>query len=66
MDTGRESICCTENERMVDRMMDVGVKCMTEHDGFKGNCLNIYVLEMSLYAYVQDVGPYDDNELPHK
>lgn len=66
MPTGRESVCCLENQRIIDRLSGMGLACFTLHEGFQGNCLNRYVLEVSLYAYVEDVLPIDDNELPHE
>lgn len=38
------------------------LKCITQHKGSQGNCLNVDVLEVSLYDYVERDGPKDDNE----
>ena len=37
-------------------------KCIIEHPGFMSNCLDIYVLEASVYEFVQDNGPLGDDE----
>ena len=66
MTTGRESVCCHDIDKVLDMMEEVNIKCMTMHEGFIGNCLNRYVILTALYAYVQDISPIDDNELPHK
>ena len=54
------------SSKVEEYMDEAKVECMTVHEGFIGACLNRYVVEMSLYAYVQDVSPVDDNEPLHK
>ena len=66
MPTSVESVCCREVSKVEEYMDEAKVECMTVHEGFIGACLNRYVVEMSLYAYVQDVSPVDDNEPLHK
>ncbi|XP_052075797.1 P2X purinoceptor 7-like [Mytilus californianus] len=38
------------------------LNCITEHEIFIANCLNRHVLQVSMYAYMEHVGPFDDNE----
>ena len=37
-------------------------KCITEHPGFRSNCLDEYVLEASYYEFCQDEGEPSDDE----
>ena len=53
---------CTISEKMEYKHL----KCITEHDGFRWNCLNIDVLEVSMYEFIDRDGPLDDNEPIHK
>ena len=47
----------------VDNIRDSSdIKCITHHQTFIDNCLNLRVLEVSLYVYIQSEGPLDDNE----
>lgn len=43
-------------------MDDAHLQCITDHEGFIGNCLNRHVIEVSLYEFVERDGPIDDNE----
>lgn len=36
--------------------MDSTIKCITQHPGFEGVCLNEWVLEMCYYSYRQQYG----------
>ena len=62
MPTARECKCCHYYSRVVDKIQD-GHTCITEHPGFASNCLDIYVLEHSVYEFLQEEGPIGDDEL---
>lgn len=60
METGRESLCCKEIDKVSQRSGDLD--CITEHDGFSSLCLNPHVLEAAIYQYVnEDQGGYVDD-----
>lgn len=62
MPTEAECICCSETPA-IDHIRDsFGIECITQHQTVIDNCLNIRVLEVSLYDYTQSYGPIDDNE----
>ena len=62
MGTAAECVCCTEISA-VDSIRDSSdIECITHHQTFIDNCLNLRVLEVSLYDYIQSEGPLDDNE----
>ena len=65
METGKESICCREIEQYLNIVEYDKVKCMTDHEAFKGLCLNHFVVQTAMYSYLEDIGPLDRNELPH-
>lgn len=46
----------------MEKIDDASLNCITEHEGFVGNCLNRHVIEVSMYEYVEREGPVDDNE----
>jgi hypothetical protein len=66
MPTRRETKCCHAFSVIGPRLEEVGVSCITEHEGFVANCLNRWVLEASYYEYKQDNGPLEEGELIHK
>jgi hypothetical protein len=35
---------------------------ITDSDIFISNCLNWHVLHVSMYKFLENVGPFDDNE----
>ena len=57
-----ECICCQEVGPASEKKDDAHLQCITDHEGFIGNCLNRHVIEVSLYAFVKRDGPIDDNE----
>ncbi|XP_071959836.1 uncharacterized protein [Antedon mediterranea] len=59
--TAVESVCCYETEEMVEKMGEQVVGCITQHTGFKNNCLDHDVLEVSFWHYVKQEGPFDDD-----
>lgn len=51
---------------MVDgKIEEVGLTCITQHEGFVVNCLNQYVMETSLYEH-KDNGLLEQNERIHE
>ncbi|XP_078330882.1 uncharacterized protein LOC144624782 [Crassostrea virginica] len=47
----------------VDSIRDSSdIECISHHQTFIDNRLNLRVLEVSLYDYIQSEGPLDDNE----
>lgn len=66
MDTNEECLCCLEIAPVLEKAEAKHLKCITEHNGFQGNCLNIDVLEVSMYEFIDTDGPLDDNEPIHK
>ncbi|XP_062602661.1 uncharacterized protein LOC134264381 [Saccostrea cucullata] len=66
METNEECLCCHEIAPILEKVEVKELKCITEHDGFQGNCLNIDALEVSMYEFVDTDGPLDDNEPIHE
>ena len=66
MPTLEESKCC-QNTNVVDGKLEAeNISCITEHDGFRANCLNIHVLEASYYDYVLQSGLPEENQRIHE
>ena len=55
METNRECVCCKEIPKILEKMskLEVPVNCITEHPGFDGVCLNVWVLQTAYYQYRQ-------------
>ncbi|XP_063403855.1 P2X purinoceptor 7-like [Mytilus trossulus] len=66
MPTVDECLCCKEVGPVAEKMEDEDLDCITDHEGFTGNCLNRHVIEVSLYDFVERQGPIDDNEPIHE
>ncbi|XP_060582264.1 P2X purinoceptor 7-like [Ruditapes philippinarum] len=64
MPTANECRCC-RTMNIVDQKTE-GLQCITEHEGFQVNCLNIHVLETSYYEYVLDRGQLEEDQLIHE
>ncbi|XP_052707441.1 uncharacterized protein LOC128182739 [Crassostrea angulata] len=62
MTTVPECICCAEIPLIDEIRANSQIECITQHQAFIDNCLNIRVLEVSMYMYIQSQGPLDDNE----
>lgn len=60
-----DNICCHTYSPMMCRLQE-GQTCITQHPGFVVNCTNIYVLEASVYEFVEDEGPLGDEESVHR
>lgn len=66
MPTLEESKCC-QNTNVVDGKLEAeNISCITKHDGFRANCLNIHVLEASYYDYVLQSGLPEENQRIHE
>lgn len=59
-------MCCHEFEELEVKRAEKGVSCITNHEGFIGNCLNADVLEVSFYEFLQANGPIGDEEPIHE
>lgn len=53
-----ESRCCQEIQQVSDKAKDGSTtfKCITEHPGFAGGCLNVWALEIAYLQYRQVYG----------
>lgn len=60
MPTVRESVCCKEIQRVVEKMdaytAEGELGCITSHPGFERVCLDPWVLEIASYHYIQKYG----------
>ncbi|XP_069123457.1 P2X purinoceptor 7-like [Argopecten irradians] len=52
MPTSEERKCCHDMDILQEKLE--GIKCITQHEGFAANCLNIHVLETSFYEYAEE------------
>ena len=63
-----ERRCCQDysqiRKRLEDDLESDAMECITQHEGFAGNCMNKYVLETSLYEFKGRNGPFG-NEKTH-
>jgi hypothetical protein len=66
METSLECRCCAEIELVQEAVEEDNLQCITEHDVFIANCLNRHVLYVSIYDYIENEGPIDDNRPIHK
>lgn len=66
MATQQECICCQEIAAISAEVEAGGHQCITESLIFTDNCLNRHVLQISMYEYLQNVGPIDDNQPSHQ
>lgn len=66
MEKEEECLCCHEFAQVIEQIDSKNLKCITPHEGIRGNCLNVDVLEVSLYEFVERDGPIDDNEPIHE
>ena len=62
----QQSKCCQETNIVDGKIEEAGISCITHHEGFHPNFLNIHVLEISYYEYLQDNGPLQDHEKIHE
>ena len=62
MTTPEECICCVEVPAVHSQMLSEDMQCITDSDIFISNCLNRHVLHVSMYEFLENVGPFDDSE----
>ena len=62
MGTTAECVCWTEISAVDSNRDSSDIECITHHKTSIDNCLNLRVLVVSLYDYIQSEGPLDDNE----
>ena len=55
MPEAEECICCHEVGPVEEILDESGLSCITHHEGFIGNCLNRYVIQVSLSEHVLPV-----------
>lgn len=60
MATVRECKCCQEYVKLRQKNAQANevIKCITEHPGFHGVCLNVWVLQAVYYQYRATYGPH--------
>ena len=61
-----ECICFCELEKMVGKMEETGISCITEHKGFDAVCLNRWVLQTAYFQYWQQYGNHYEDTPIHK
>ncbi|XP_069115677.1 P2X purinoceptor 7-like [Argopecten irradians] len=68
MTTMEECVCCAEIDLVhyKTETADQEIHCIIEHESFIANCLNRHVLHVSMYEYLENVGPFDDNDPIHE
>ena len=62
----RESKCCQTTNVVDGRLEELDINCITEHEGFRVNCLNHHVLEVAYYDYVIQEGPREEHQRIHR
>ncbi|XP_060573125.1 P2X purinoceptor 7-like [Ruditapes philippinarum] len=66
MPTAHERKCCQSTNIVDGKAESEGVPCITLHEGFQVNCLNIHVLETSYYEFIHNNGPREENQEIHE
>ncbi|XP_060069478.1 P2X purinoceptor 7-like [Ylistrum balloti] len=64
MSTEDERKCCQDMSILEEKLTDIG--CITQHEGFIANCLNMHVLETSYYEYAETHGPGRQEDIHRK
>ena len=66
MPTEIECVCCTEVDQVKNKMEEYGDlnTCISEHEGFKAVCLNIWVLQAAYFQYRQQYGTANVQDQP--
>ena len=54
MPTVEESICCKEIPKVIEKIAEDPLNCITLHEYFNPVCLNIGVLQTAYYQYRQE------------
>ena len=65
MPTKQQSICCCEVDKVVQKKCegDIAVSCITDHEGFHGVCLNVWVLQTGYFNYQQRYGVAEEKAI---
>ncbi|XP_041348808.1 uncharacterized protein LOC121378581 isoform X1 [Gigantopelta aegis] len=66
MATVEECLCCMEVPAARYKADMADDECVSQHEGFIVNCLNMHVLELAMLDYVRMDGPLDDNDPIHE
>lgn len=66
MPTEDECICCSDISAVDVNKQPEDLQCITEHQIFTANCLDRNVIYVSMFEYLEHVGPMDDNEPIHE
>jgi hypothetical protein len=61
MATEEESVCCRSMKKMLD-MIPGDKSCITDCPSFVDNCLNRNVLEASRWEFMEQHGPFGDEQ----
>jgi hypothetical protein len=62
-----ENANVAKSTNIVDgKIEEVGLTCITQHEGFVVNCFNQYVVETSFYEHRQENGLLEQNERIHE
>ncbi|XP_060085557.1 P2X purinoceptor 7-like [Ylistrum balloti] len=64
MPTEEERQCCRDMIILQEKLEDI--ECITHHEGFIANCLNIHVLETSFYEYADEHGDEGQSQNIHR
>ena len=67
MPTSRECICCCEVQTVVMKKKEnvSEISCITDHEGFKSVCLNVWVLQAAYSSYRYHYGDVKEKDI-HK
>lgn len=66
MPSADERRCCLNTNVVDGKIQAAEINCITEHEGFQVNCLNVHVLETSYYDYVLERGPLEEDQEIHE
>ena len=56
------STCCHEIIPIKHLVDDLKLRCIIQHPGYEGNCLNPFVVETSFYEFLDYYGHIGDDE----
>ncbi|XP_041371807.1 uncharacterized protein LOC121385267 [Gigantopelta aegis] len=58
--------CCQMDSDIKRKMTSMRIQCITQHEGFLGNCLNLHVIEAAFYEFLENNGPLGSEQAIHK
>lgn len=61
-----EGLCCLSFTKVRSRLERTDFKCITQHPGFRDNCLSLHVLELSVFESSRKDGPIRDDQHIHE